>query len=158
MPRTLTALERPRRLVMRVRWLVYTKFWRMDIHPSALISLKAHLDKTYPRGLHIGEATYVTFGAVILTHDRTRGLYVDTYIGQRCFIGARSIIMPGVRVGDGSIVAAGAVVTKDVPARSVVAGNPAIVVREGVELLSYGRFRNADDVTRSLKAQGKYRP
>jgi len=51
-------------------------------------------------------------------------------IGDDAWIGACAIIMRGVTVGQGGIVAAGAVVTKDVPAYSIVAGNPAVVVRE----------------------------
>lgn len=43
------------------------------------------------------------------------------------------MILPGVRIGDGAIVAAGAVVTKDVPAKCMVAGVPAKVVKENVE-------------------------
>jgi acetyltransferase-like isoleucine patch superfamily enzyme len=51
-------------------------------------------------------------------------------IGDDAWIGACAIVMRGVNVGRGGIVAAGAVVTKDVPAYSIVAGNPAVVVRE----------------------------
>lgn len=50
-------------------------------------------------------------------------------IGHDVWIGTRSIIMGGVRIGNGAIIGAGAVVTKDVPAYSVVAGVPAKVVR-----------------------------
>lgn len=46
------------------------------------------------------------------------------------WIGARVIILPGVRIGTGSVVGAGSVVTRDVPPRSVVVGNPARVVRD----------------------------
>lgn len=48
------------------------------------------------------------------------------------WIGARAIILPGVTIGEGAVVAAGAVVTKDVPAWAVVAGNPAKVVKQRV--------------------------
>jgi acetyltransferase-like isoleucine patch superfamily enzyme len=51
-------------------------------------------------------------------------------IGDDAWIGACAIILRGVSVGKGGIVAAGAVVTKDVPEYSIVAGNPAVVVRE----------------------------
>jgi acetyltransferase-like isoleucine patch superfamily enzyme len=51
-------------------------------------------------------------------------------INDDAWIGACAIVMRGVTVGQGGIVAAGAVVTKDVPAYSIVAGNPAVVVRE----------------------------
>jgi acetyltransferase-like isoleucine patch superfamily enzyme len=46
-------------------------------------------------------------------------------IGKGCFIGARTIILKGVTIGDGAIVAAGSIVTKDVPAEYLAAGNPA---------------------------------
>jgi maltose O-acetyltransferase len=49
-------------------------------------------------------------------------------IGDDVWIGTRVIILPGVSVGSGSILGAGAVITKDVPSRSVVVGNPARVV------------------------------
>jgi acetyltransferase-like isoleucine patch superfamily enzyme len=51
-------------------------------------------------------------------------------IGDGCWIGARSIILGGVVIGDGATVGAGSVVTKSVPEFTVVAGNPAQVVRE----------------------------
>jgi acetyltransferase-like isoleucine patch superfamily enzyme len=50
-------------------------------------------------------------------------------IEDRVWLGNRSIVLKGVRIGHDSVVAAGAVVTHDVPARTVVAGNPARVVR-----------------------------
>ena len=51
-------------------------------------------------------------------------------IGDNVWIGNRSIILPGVTIGEGAVVGAGSVVTRDVPARTVVAGNPARVLRE----------------------------
>jgi acetyltransferase-like isoleucine patch superfamily enzyme len=51
-------------------------------------------------------------------------------IGNDAWIGAGAIVLRGVTVGDGGVVAAGAVVTKDVPPYSIVAGNPAVVIRE----------------------------
>lgn len=50
-------------------------------------------------------------------------------IGDDVWIGTRVVVLPGVRVGDGAILAAGAIVTKDVPEFAIVAGNPARVVR-----------------------------
>ncbi|WP_206214444.1 acyltransferase [Adlercreutzia sp. ZJ141] len=53
-------------------------------------------------------------------------------IGDHVWIGTRSTILKGVTVGEGSIVAAGALVTKDIPPNSLVAGVPAKVIKEGV--------------------------
>ena len=51
-------------------------------------------------------------------------------IKQNAWIGANAIILPGVTIGNNSVVAAGAVVTQDVPANAVVAGIPAKVIRK----------------------------
>jgi acetyltransferase-like isoleucine patch superfamily enzyme len=50
-------------------------------------------------------------------------------VGDRVWIGARAIILKGVSVGHDAMIAAGAIVTHDVPPHAVVAGNPARVVR-----------------------------
>jgi acetyltransferase-like isoleucine patch superfamily enzyme len=105
----------------------------MDIGRGAKISLSAHLDKTNPRGVHIGEYTSVAFDAAILTHDFVNRKHVDVHIGKNCLIGARSIIYPGVSVGDHCIVSTAAVVMKDVPPNCIVAGNPGRVVETGVQ-------------------------
>lgn len=110
-----------------IRRLIHVKVWRMDIHPTARIAPTALIDRTWPRGIHIAEGCIIDEEAVVLTHDMTRGIYMDTRLGARCIVGARAIIMPGVTVGDDSIVAPGAVVIRDVPPGSTAIGNPAIV-------------------------------
>lgn len=50
-------------------------------------------------------------------------------IGNSVWIGGGAIILPGVHIGEGAVIAAGSVVTKDVPAHSLVAGNPAKIVK-----------------------------
>ena len=52
------------------------------------------------------------------------------HIGSDVWFGARVTVVPGITIGDGAIIGAGSVVTKDVPARTVVAGVPARVIRE----------------------------
>lgn len=142
--RSLNRLRLLRTALQGAKRQYYNRVWGMHIHPTAMFSLSASFDRTYPRGVHVGQDSYVAFGATVLCHDRTRGLKADTVVGRNCFIGARSILLPGVTVGDESIVAAGAVVTKDVPARTIVAGNPAVVIRRDIEVGRYGRFRSAD--------------
>lgn len=54
-------------------------------------------------------------------------------IGNKVWIATNAMILPGVTIGDGAIIAAGAIVTRDVPARCMVAGVPAKVIKENVE-------------------------
>ncbi|KPF73743.1 hypothetical protein IP88_08815 [alpha proteobacterium AAP81b] len=113
------------------RWY-YRRIWKMDIGRDVRLSRSAKLDRTNPRGVHIGDATLVSFDAAILTHDFVGGRHVDTWIGSHCFIGARSMIMPGVRIGNHCIVGSGSVVTADVPDNCIVVGNPARILRQGI--------------------------
>lgn len=116
------------------------KVYGMDIGKKTRIATSAHLDKSNnPKGIHIGDSTWVLYESVVLAHDASRKLKADTYIGKNCIIGTRAIVMPGVRIGDSSIVAAGAVVVKNVPANSMVAGNPAKLVKQGV-VVKFGRI------------------
>lgn len=54
----------------------------------------------------------------------------DTVIGNDVWLGHESVVMPGVTIGDGSIIGARSVVTKDVPPYSIVGGNPAKIIRK----------------------------
>jgi len=123
-----------------LRCWYFNTVWGMDIGTNCIISHKARLDKSYPRGIHIGRDSAVTFGAAVLTHDGINDVHHDTWIGERCLIGAHAIVFPGVRVGDGSIVAAGSVVMKDVPPGCLVAGNPARVFETGIVVGPYGKM------------------
>jgi len=120
--------------------LLYRKLFGMKIHPTARISLKAKLDKRNPAGIHIGEYSYVAFGAVLLAHDMASNKRSSVIIGKKCFIGANSIILPGVTVNDNSVVAAGSVVSKDVPPNAIVAGNPAVIIKENILTQEYGQM------------------
>lgn len=143
-----------RNLLVGTKRLFLTKVFGMDIHPSVQFSLSAKFDRTFPKGVHVGRNTYVAFDTRILTHDRTRGLYLHTRIGENCFIGGCSLILPGIEIGDNCVVGAGSVVTKSVPARSIVAGNPARVIRSDIQVEEYGRFLDADATESTLVEQG----
>ena len=98
-------------------------------------------DVVLEKGVEIGDGTTVTGGTLVLTHDAVPATYLpqldrgsvftrlcrrtNVKIGKQCFIGARCVILPGVTIGDKCVVAAGSIVTKDVPSGYVVAGNPA---------------------------------
>lgn len=128
-----------------LRTWYFRSLYGMDIAPDVRISFKARLDKTNPRCIKIGSKTYVAFDSIILSHDyatrRHGGAYAEkTRIGANCFIGCGAIILPGVSIGDQVIIGAGSVVTRDVPAHSIVGGNPARVLRTGIQTIAYGRL------------------
>ena len=123
------------------RWL-----YKMDIGKNVVIAKTVHLDTSVnPRGIHIGDNTWVLRNAMILAHDHCRGKngkgkLFNTYIGKNCVIGVNSIILPGVEIGDHCIVAAGAVVSKSVPSHSLLAGNPAKVLKKGIVISDKGQL------------------
>ena len=132
-------LVRFRDTLLRIRTWYFRTVYGMNIAPDVRLSFKSRIDKTNPKGLTIGEKTMVTFDAIILSHDyASRRHAAKTVIGTHCFIGCGSIVMPNVTIGDHVIVAAGSVVTKDVPSNTIVAGNPAKVIKEGIDTIAYG--------------------
>ena len=92
--------------------------------------------QTWDARIHIGKGTYIASGVGIITsnHDindlslRTKA--VDVKIGEKCWVGMNSIILPGVELGNHTIVGAGSIVTKSFPnGEVIIAGNPARIIR-----------------------------
>jgi len=89
------------------------------------------VDTLVPEFIEIGDNFVSAPGSIILAHDSSPFLFIKKYrieftkIGNNVFLGANSVVMPGIIIGNNVIVGAGAVVTKDIKDNSVVAGNPA---------------------------------
>lgn len=108
---------------------------------------------TEPYLVSLGDRVGVSGGVKFLTHDgaahllRRQRPMVQVLglieVGNDCFIGENAILLPGTRLGDGCIVGAGAVVRGDVPANSLVAGNPGRVVGRASLLLK--RMERSDN-------------
>lgn len=92
-------------------------------------------------GVEIGDDTIIGFESIILTAThiskdkdtpiRKQGMFcAPVKIGKNVWTGARVIILPGLTIGDGAIIAANSVVDKDVPANTVYGGVPAHFIRE----------------------------
>lgn len=94
---------------------------------------------TFPFTIFGGEWTERTLD--IMTGMETKG---DTVVGNDVWIGYRSLIMPGVTIGDGAIIASQSVVVADVPPYTIVGGNPGKPIRQ--------RFAD-EDVERLLRAR-----
>lgn len=91
-------------------------------------------DSLCPEKITIGNHTLLTAGTVVLTHyydpcTRTFGSG-EVVIGNHVFIGINTIICKAVSIGDGAVIGAGSVVTRDIPAGEVWAGNPARFIKK----------------------------
>lgn len=118
---------------------LYYRIKGYDVNPTVIFERKIHLDRLYPAGIHIGANCLIASGCTILSHDHCKRinnqpLLKDTYIGKNCFVAINSTILPGVNIGDEVIIGAGSVVTKDVPSRVIVAGNPARIIRQNIRM------------------------
>lgn len=89
------------------------------------------IDGLIPQMVEIGDDFISAPGSLILAHDASLYNHIKkhrvekTIIGDKVFLGAYAVVLAGVRIGDGAIIGAGAIVTKDVAPYTVVAGNPA---------------------------------
>lgn len=111
------------------------KVYNMDLGEGVCIANKAHLDKSInPKGIHIGDRTWVLNGAFVMAHDHCRSLKADTYIGSDCVIGVNAIIMPGLHIGNQVVIGSGSVVTKDIPSNCIAAGNPAKIIKTDIRV------------------------
>ena len=103
----------------------------LQVGRSVYIARGCYFDPGYAWLISIGDETTLGPRVTILTHDAAPKLrtgysrIAPVRIGARVFIGANATILPGVTVGDDAIVGAGSVVRRDVPAGTVVFGNPA---------------------------------
>ncbi len=143
--------------------LLYARTWYlrtvygMNIAKDVRISFKARIDKTNPQGLTIGEKTMVTFDAVVLSHDyASRRHAAKTVIGSHCFIGCAAIVLPNINIGNHCIIAAGSVVTRDVPDNCIVAGNPAKIIKTGIDTIAYGML--TEDYLKQSKQNKNQQP
>lgn len=91
-------------------------------------------------GVFIGDRVLIGYRAQILSAnhripENRKSIFAAGHvtkkvsIGDDCWIGANSIILPGVTIGEGAVVAAGSIVTKDIPPFAIVAGIPAKIIR-----------------------------
>ncbi len=98
------------------------------------------IDQVNPHLVVIGDNSVLGAQAAMLAHGPTKTGKPCT-IGKNVYVGFGAILLPGVTVGDNSIIGAGSVVTRDIPPNSVAAGNPARVIkaRDPEELAEYIR-------------------
>lgn len=117
------------------RWMGIT------VGNHCFIGLDTWLDDQFPELVVIEDDVTISFRVTVIVHDdakrmdRTQagagdGTVAPVVLKRGCYLGAGSLLLPGVTVGEGAVVAAGAVVTRDVPAGTVVGGVPARVIKD----------------------------
>ncbi len=103
----------------------------VKIYGKVFIGDDVYIENEHPECVEINDEAQIVLRTIIMAHFRGAGKII---IGKKVWVGAGCIIAAStgqtLTIGEGSVLAAGAVVTKDVPPWSVAAGNPARVVRQ----------------------------
>jgi maltose O-acetyltransferase len=108
----------------------------LQIGSGTFVARDAYIDPGHPWLITIGEESGLSPRTIVMAHDASMRRHIGhtriapVVIGDRVFVGAGAIILPGTRIGDDSVIAAGAVVRGDIPPWSMVVGNPAKVVSD----------------------------
>lgn len=124
-------------------WLGSAGSMMLSVENGAILELKRGCGVSASQiianiGIEIGEEALVGAGCLICDsdmHEVPLGsgkaiAMAPIKIGRRAFIGARCIILKGVTIGEGAVVGAGSVVTRDIPPGVVASGNPAQIVKQ----------------------------
>ncbi len=113
--------------------------WRgVNIGKNVFIGMQCTIDNAYPEFIYIEDNASITAECFIIAHSNPYGHFRNVtparvspvIIKQGAWICVRSLILPGVTIGENAIVSAGSTVASDVPACSIVSGNPASIVAE----------------------------
>ncbi|MBS5733722.1 MAG: sugar O-acetyltransferase [Clostridiales bacterium] len=108
------------------------------VHFGKNVYANFHLTLVDDTDIYVGDdtmfgpnVTVATAGHPILPalREQVYQYNMPVVIGRNCWIGAGAILLPGVHIGDGTVIGAGSVVTKDIPANVVAVGNPCRVLR-----------------------------
>lgn len=148
--KSLNSLRKVRAIALAIRRAALRYLDGVDVQPSTSVSLSSRMIAGRRGSISIGADTLVAFKTLLYTRDPRTGEDRPIHIGERCFIGGGSTILPGVTIGDEVIVGAGAVVFEDVPSRCIVGGNPARILKRDIVVGRYGRLAGADDNTRRM--------
>ena len=136
-------------------WAILEPFEPRKLRPILIRKMGCHvgkntffgdyvrMDTSYADMIYIGDYSHVTSGCRLLCHQRDLTGYCvgdnaaelgyktgEIHIGKGVMVGMETIIMPGVTIGDGAIIGAGSIVTRDIPAWTIATGRPARVVKQ----------------------------
>ena len=153
-------------------------------HCTNRVFIESPVHMSYGNHVHLGDQFYANFNLVIIddmdvyignqvmigpnvtictTGHPVYPLYremgahysLPIHIGNKVWIGANSVVLPGVTIGDNSVIGAGSIVTRDIPANVVAVGNPCRVIREITERDREYYFRDMKvDFPYTLREEG----
>ncbi len=118
---------------LHANWAGYHVHFGKDVYANFNLTLVDDTD------IFVGDNTMLGPNVVIATAGhpiepelRSQGAQynIPVHIGRNCWLGAGVVVLPGVTIGDNSVIGAGSIVTKDIPANVIAAGNPCRVLRE----------------------------
>ena len=145
----MTALQKIVHTAVRLRLLINPGYYRqylkrqgVRIGENSVVIFPGYIDGRLPYLLEIGNNVIVSRMVTILTHDAATAYAGDLIkvgrvaIHDHCFIGANATILCNVQIGPDSIVGAGSVVTRDIPAGEIWGGNPARFICRTKEYIS----------------------
>ena len=121
------------------KWLCIARGVKIKKQSSVWIGIGVLIDNKRPELITIDEKVTISSGAKIISHSEPPLSFKEfnffykenpVIIMSNVYIGANAIILPGVKIGNFSVIGAGAVVSKNVPCYSVVAGNPAKIIKK----------------------------
>ena len=127
-------------------WKIRPMLWRwigVSVGKDVFIGYGVYLDIGGAKRIKIGNNVIITSQAMLLTHKRDMQYYTGRELQNElpfkncsitlcdnCSIGMRSIIMPGVTIGEGAVVGAYSVVSKNIPSKVIAVGNPIRIIKE----------------------------
>ena len=118
---------------------LHSNFGGHHVHLGKNVYANFNLTLVDDTHIYIGDCTMIgpnvtiaTAGHPVLPELREKGYQynVPVHIGRNCWLGAGVVVLPGVTIGDNTVIGAGSIVTKDIPANVVAVGNPCRVLRE----------------------------
>lgn len=118
---------------------LHSNFGGHHVHLGRNVYANFNLTLVDDTHIYIGDCTMMgpnvtiaTAGHPVLPELREKGYQynVPVHIGRNCWLGAGVIVLPGVTIGDNTVIGAGSVVTRDIPANVVAVGSPCRVLRE----------------------------
>lgn len=121
---------------------LHANFGGKHIHFGKGVYANFNLTAVDDTHIYVGDYTMIGPNVTLATashprnpHLRAKGYQSNPpiYIGKCCWLGAGVIVLPGVSIGDNTIIGAGSIVTKDIPSNVIAVGNPCRVLREVTE-------------------------